>query len=121
MVRCPPSRIKLRTFHVKDEVRYRDPITRNGKSEGVRTDKTIAVQECAVVLIFMGAWIEIGRNSRVAPYGAWIEISMFRRNGSCQYVAPYMGAWIEIERLRCVRGFCRSHPVTRVRGSKRDQ
>lgn len=28
----------------------------------VRTDKTIAVQECAVVPIFMGAWIEINNN-----------------------------------------------------------
>ena len=28
-----PLSIKLRTFHVLKEVRYRDPITRNGKSE----------------------------------------------------------------------------------------
>ena len=30
-MRCPPSRIKLWTFHVTDEVRYRDPITRSGQ------------------------------------------------------------------------------------------
>ena len=32
-MRCPPSRIKLWTFHVSTEVRYRDPITRSGQLE----------------------------------------------------------------------------------------
>jgi hypothetical protein len=30
-----------------------------GNQNDVRTDKTIATQECAVVLIFMGVWIEM--------------------------------------------------------------
>ena len=30
---CPPSHIKLWTFHVSTEVRYRDPITRSGQLE----------------------------------------------------------------------------------------
>ena len=82
MVRIPLS-IKLRTFHVLKEVRYRDPITRNGKSEGVRTDKTIAVQECAVVPMY--TWV---RGSK--------EINVMRRTITNSVIAP-----TEVRGLKC--------------------
>ena len=52
---------------------------------------------------FVGAWIEIIKNTRykaseaVAPFvGAWIEIQNSHRVHNRTPVAPFVGAWIEI-------------------------
>ena len=67
-MRCPLSRIKLWTFHVKIEVRYRDPITRSGQL-GLRENQLdhSSAGMCYRTHIFMGAWIEIGEGSRNPP------------------------------------------------------
>ena len=73
-MRCPPSRIKLWTFHVENEVRYRDPIARSGQL-GLRENQLdhSSAGMCYRTHI-MGAWIEIikffiyTRERFVAPY-----------------------------------------------------
>lgn len=51
--------------------------------------------------------------------GVWIEMALTVLLSTKVQVAPHAGAWIEMD-LRLLHNRI-SHPVTRVRGSKRDQ
>ena len=55
--------IKLRTFHVSTEVRYRDPITRSGQL-GLRENRLghSSAGMCCRTHAYMGAWIEVCKN-----------------------------------------------------------
>ena len=65
---CPPSHIKLWTFHVAIEVRYRDPITRSGQL-GLRENQLdhSSAGMCYRTHTSMGAWIEIPLTSSRRP------------------------------------------------------
>ena len=109
---CPPSHIKLWTFHVSTEVRYRDPITRSGQL-GLRENQLdhSSAGMCYRAHICMGAWIEIevrgkaGGTVWITPRGCMDcncnNLGSTWRGGLVFRSYP-RGAWIEI-RMKVLR------------------